>query len=292
MLKFIKIITTSSNEYNLPNFLFNDSEILKKYFEDYDILDLSEYDDKIIIFFFEYLSYNYNFSNEIVEINCIETLIKLFKFCDKFNFNKIYKSLYYNNNTIIKKNILIFLDIINPDIFSDKYIKLTKEDKIFKFIFYDDFYLVMHYLNFIESDNNKILLLKKLENYLINNEMNARFIGYDNNFYFFEINLHKKTLNEIINKIEHCNNKIYIYNEDSYNNNITNRYLENIILHNKTIDEISNNYYNLNYDEMRPDFYTGDDSEKLFVSSLYNEGCMMNTLKKIKELFAKTDIKK
>lgn len=170
-------IKTKSGTFKIPKFLLSNN-FFDKYFEEYDILDLSDYDNDFLNIIFNYIIFDkYNF-------NSYDLLMNAFLFLDKFEFTDKYINLYSKYHSFFVEN-KIHYDLIKKLNFN-----LIKE-KLY-YVEYD-FENISKLINF-----DIILNDKKLSDYffnvnfsyilnyckLINNINHAnKFIEYFNNYY-------------------------------------------------------------------------------------------------------------
>lgn len=288
----VKLIT-KENEFNISLLFFEKSDILKKYFEDHDILD---YDNELIEIFIRYY-----FLYEVDKINNNELLKNLFLFCDKFQFINIYKKIFENNEDYINKNISQYLDILNPNIIKinndNLKIEYIKNDKIFKLFFNDNIDNILYYLKYklekdqkfkfleiidkyLENDDNfksvfendlynfiyyfyftdkRDIFLEKIIKYLKNNVTIAQIIGYKEScgFYIY-INKYDNII-DICYDFNHNNyhkNCNYFNNESEYNKNEN---LKNIIIHEFNEKEIIKYFCKRNFCKWRDCDHIDDD---------------------------------
>lgn len=171
IFKSFKIIT-KNNEIHLPQIIFHDSDLLKKYFEDFDELDLSDYDEKIIEKLLIILKSIYFYGD--YQINDINEFKNLLILCDKFQLKKIYTNIYekyyfclykYNIEYDLINNLKY--DLINKEINKTGMIKLIDRIELkyinknnFYFFFENNLYYIIYYFNILDSQNDKKNFMK------------------------------------------------------------------------------------------------------------------------------------
>lgn len=240
-MKTVKVITKEKS-YDFPIIFFNESKMLTKYFEEYDILDLTEYDNEMIDKFFEYFYFMHNFLDKINKIEKYELLKNLFLFCDKYEFIKIYKKLFDDNFDFIVSNIDL-LYIINSNIIVIK----------------SDFYSDGEILCKIKKNINlNMLYNKNVFKLVCNNDMDViiRYIKENKNLLNI-INKHIKDDNIFESLfLSNCNLNNYLKIVDKNDQNLILKKLEKYLENDKQFEFYFKEYSNIiNYIKIIENYY-------------------------------------
>lgn len=257
IFKQYKIILKNDEIY-LPKFIFKDSNILKKYFEDFNELDLSEYDEEITNYFIK-LIINENISIDIdFKFDSIELLINILLLCDKFEFISIYYQIYEKNTDLIFRNIEFFkfinINLIDKKKHKDMLLYANYSDELFINLFQNNIYYLIYYYVYTNDHELRNKLLKNMKKE--NNFYICLYVGKYTNHFDEEDN---------DNIIERYINKINIDNL--------------IILFEKIYNYILKGYYiNLYYDNTN--LYIGKAHDTLFFVD--NENIIKDFIKNLK----------